>query len=151
MQVSTAGVQLIKSFEGFRATSYRDSAGIWTIGYGTICYKDGSKVRNGQSITEAMAEELLMWEIGLKTAVINHVVTSAINQNQYDALTSFTYNVGEGALKSSSLLKLVNANPNATFIRAGFTAWDKIHVDGALVTNQGLLNRRIKEADLYFS
>lgn len=142
----------IKSWEGFKTNAYTDSAGIWTIGYGSILYQDGSHVRSGDVITQAKAEELIEWEVNMKCKVVDAATANVLlNQNQYNALVSFAYNAGEGALLSSTLLRQVKANPADSNIRASFLMWDKAHVDGKLVEVAGLKNRRTSEGNLYFS
>jgi lysozyme len=142
----------IKSREGLKLTAYQDSAGIWTIGYGTIIYEDHTPVKKGDVITLQRAEQLIEGEIIAKSAKVNAALGNArVNQNQYDALVSFAYNVGTGALLSSTLLKLVKANPADPKIRDAFMVWNKAHVNGKLVAVKGLTNRRAAEADLYFS
>ncbi len=142
----------IKSREGLKLKSYQDSAGIWTIGYGTILYENGTPVKRGESITQERADSLLEGEILKKSLKVNAAIKSTkLTQNQYNALVSFAYNVGTGALLSSTLLKKVLANRNDPTIRDSFMVWNKAHVDGKLVPVAGLTNRRKAEADLYFS
>ena len=141
----------IKKWEGLNLSAYQDSAGIWTIGYGSILYQNNIPVKKGDHITMDMAESLLEWEVNLKSIAVNHAIHSAVNQNQFDALVSFAYNAGIGALQSSTLLRLVNANPSDPKITDAFMMWDKTHVDGVLVVVQGLAKRRQAEAALYFS
>jgi len=142
----------IKSREGLKLKAYQDSAGIWTIGYGTILYEDGRHVKRGDVITQEQADALLEAEIIKKSLKVNAGIKSAkLSQNQYNALVSFAYNVGTAALLSSTLLKKVVANRNDPTIRDSFMVWNKAHVDGKLVPVAGLTNRRKAEADLYFS
>ena len=142
----------IKSWEGFKTNAYQDSAGIWTIGYGSIMYQDNSPVKHGDVVTQQKAEALIEWEVNMKSKTVN-VATANVNltQNQYNALVSFAYNAGSGALLSSTLLKQVKANPSDPGIKTSFLMWDKAHVNGALVEVPGLKNRRTSEANLYFS
>lgn len=152
MQISSNGLDMIKNNEGLRLTAYQDLAGVWTIGYGSILYQDGSPVKRGDVITQQQAEELLAWEVNSKTASVASMVAGvALNQNQYDALIDFAFNEGTGALQGSTLLKRVKANPQDPTIRDAFMMWDKIHVDGQLVFNAGLAARRQREAQLYFT
>ena len=147
-----ACINFIKQREGFKLYAYTDSAGIWTIGYGSILYQDGTPVKQNDTITEEMAEQFLQREVLAKSAKVNVMLGEAnINQQQYDALVSFAYNVGTGALISSSLLKKVKANPSDKSIAASFLVWDKAHVDGELKEIPGLRQRRQDEANLYFS
>lgn len=147
MKVSQKGVDLIKSFEGCRLKSYQDSVGIWTIGYGCITYPTGVKVREGEKCTQEEAEFFLKYEISLKSGPVSSMVTVPITQNQFDALVSFAYNCGVGALRKSTLLKKVNANPNDPSIELEFMKWTKA---GGKELN-GLKKRRQAESDLYFS
>ncbi|GAA4341666.1 glycoside hydrolase family protein [Flaviaesturariibacter amylovorans] len=145
-------IDFIKAHEGLRLTAYQDSAGIWTIGYGTIRYADQSPVKPGDQIDPTKAEALLAMEVEEKSASVRKLIQNpSLTQNQFDALVSFAYNVGTGALRSSTLLKRVNANPSDPSIREAFLMWNKAHVDGKLVEIDGLSKRRGEEADLYFS
>lgn len=103
-QINADGLRLLKSFEGLRLQAYQDSVGVWTIGYGTT-----SGVRPGQVITEAQAEALLKRDLNRFEAAVEDLVNVSINDDQFSALVSFTYNVGEGALASSTLLRLLNS------------------------------------------
>ena len=142
----------IKKWEGLELEAYTDSAGIWTIGYGTITYEDSTPVKKGDVITQQRAQELLEFEVRQKSKGVNAVIKPAVlTQNQYNALVSFAYNTGSGALKTSTLLKRVKANPLDDTIRNAFMMWNKARVDGELVEINGLTNRRREEADLYFS
>ena len=145
MKTSTGGLAIIKEFEGLRLTSYLCQAGIPTIGWGTT--KIGGKpVKLGLTITQAQAEEYLKNDVFVFEAAVNILVKRPINQNQFDALVSFCYNLGYGALASSTLLKKVNANPNDISIRNEFQKW----VYGGGKALPGLVRRRNAEADLYF-
>ena len=142
----------IKSREGLKLTAYQDSAGIWTIGYGSILHCDGSPVKQGDVITQDMADQLIQDEINQKACKVNVAFPPAVlNQNQFNALVSFAYNVGTGALLASSLLRLLKTNPADPKIRDSFLVWDKVHQNGQLVEVPGLKKRRMAEADLYFS
>lgn len=150
MKPSEKCYDFIKSFEGCKLQAYKDSAGIWTIGYGTIVYPDGAPVKQGDSITVERAEFLLKWQVLIKSGSVDSLVKN-VNQNQFDALVSFAYNVGTGALKKSSLLKKVLANPNDPTIENSFLQWNKARVKGELTILSGLTKRRQAESDLYFS
>jgi lysozyme len=142
----------IKQHEGLRLQAYQDAAGIWTIGYGTIMYEDNTPVKKGDAITADRAEQLLQNEVVKKsTAVTAALADTTVNQNQYDALVSFAFNVGTGALLTSTLLSRVKKNPADPTIRDAFLMWDRARVDGVLVEVDGLKKRREEEADLYFS
>ena len=151
MTSSENGINFIKNEESCVLHSYKDSAGVWTIGWGSTMYKSGKKVGPDETITQAEADDLLMWEVDNKTTVINGLIQPVqLNQNQFDAIVSFTYNVGIGALSSSTLLKTIKKNPNNSYIRDCFAMWNKITVNGKKVASAGLTKRRKREADLYF-
>ena len=104
MNCSRHCLELIGDFEGLRLEAYLDPVGIPTIGYGTIRYPDGRKVQLGESITEREAEAFLTFECNnVGKAVADLVNEEKLNQNQFDALVSFCYNVGIGAFSDSTL------------------------------------------------
>lgn len=147
-KISEAGLNLIKSFEGLRLKPYKCSAGVPTIGYGNTFYENNKKVSLADvAITESRAIELLAWSLTRFEQYVDSYCRDDISQPQFDALVSFCYNVGPANLKSSTLLKKVNANPNDPTIRAEFLKWNK--AGGKALT--GLTRRRTAEADLYFS
>lgn len=147
MIISSKLRELVKHFEGCKLTSYVCSAGHNTIGYGNTFYENGVKVKPGDKITQQRAEELLDVILIKFVQQTNELIKSNVNQNQRDALTDFAYNCGVGNLRSSTLLKKVNANPNDKTIRDEFMKWNK---GGGKVLN-GLTRRREAEANLYFS
>lgn len=138
--------------EGRVLHSYQDQAGIWTIGVGSTMYQDGKHVGPNEIISDARADELRNWEVANKASAVRSLTAPAVlNDNQVVALISFAYNEGIGALAGSTLLKKIKINPADPSIRDEFAKWNKIHVDGKLVTDEGLIGRRQREADLYFS
>ena len=147
MTTSPNGIIMIQTFEGLKLNAYEDVVGVDTIGYGSTYYQDGSKVKLGQSITKSEAEALLKHSLkqfeGNVLALLNGI---KVNQNQFDALVSFAYNLGTGALAKSMLLKKIKVNHNDPTIAAEFTKW----VMGGGVRLTGLVRRRKKEAELYF-
>ncbi|NJR65394.1 MAG: lysozyme [Leptolyngbyaceae cyanobacterium CRU_2_3] len=102
-KTSAKGVSLIKSFEGLRLDAYLDPVGIWTIGYGTT-----KGIKAGMRITEAQAETYLREDLQRFEQAVQDNVKVSLSSDQFSALVSFTYNVGEGALASSTLLRLLN-------------------------------------------
>jgi lysozyme len=147
-KIGAKGLSLIESFEGFRSAPYKCPAGIPTIGYGNTFYPDGKKVSMSDSpINESQATDLLKNTLITFEKYVDSFTRDDINQNQFDALVSFAYNLGPANLKSSTLLKKVNANPNDPSIRNEFLKW--VRAGGR--TLQGLVRRRTAEADLYFS
>ena len=150
------GVKLVAKFEGLPKgdplAAYWDAHGkVWTIGYGATHYLDGTKVKEGDHLTskeEAMSLLRSMLE-GYEAKVRNACgdeVFNDLSSEQRDALTSFTYNVGAGNLKSSTLLKKVKANKDDSTIKDEFMKWNK---SGGKVL-AGLTKRRAAEAGHYF-
>jgi lysozyme len=144
--------KLVREQEGCILHPYLDQANVPTIGIGTIRYPNGAHVTmQDPPITQDQADQFLEFDTRDAANAVTSFVGSAINQNQFDALVDFAYNVGTGALHGSTLLRLVNANPSDPAIRKAFGMWNKIHVDGKLQVSNGLTKRRKAEADLYFS
>ena len=140
-------IDLIKKFEGFRSEAYQDSVGIWAVGYGSTMWLDGKNVQPGQRMTIQEAEAVMTWELTRKgKEILSGLPTTIINQNQYDALVSFAYNLGVGALLKSTLFKKLKVNPNVPSIRTEFMRW--VNAGGKRLT--GLVRRREAEANLYF-
>ena len=147
-RVSTVGIELIKSFEGFSSKPYLCPAKVPTIGYGNTFYPNGKKVTMADKpITEKQATEFLAATLLTFEKYVDTYCIDTITQNQFDALVSFCYNLGPANLKSSTLLKKVNKNANDETIRAEFMKW----VKAGGKTLQGLVRRREAEANLYFN
>jgi lysozyme len=147
MKTSESGIRLIAKFEGFRSNPYLDAVGVPTIGYGNTFYPDNSKVTmNDASITEEKGRELLKVIVSGFEKEIAMLVNVCLNQNQWDAIVSFTYNLGATNLKSSTLLKRINSNPCDPDIAYQFSQWNKAKGKTLL----GLTRRRKEESDLYF-
>jgi lysozyme len=144
----TNGLNLIKKKEGFVSIPYKCQAGVPTIGYGSTYYQDGKKVAMADpGITEEQATKLLSNTIKGFEKAVNTYVTSDINQNQFDALVSFTYNVGPDQFRKSTMLKYININPNDPNIATEFAKWVKVKGN----VSKGLVKRRSEESKLYFS
>lgn len=147
MRTSHSGIELIKRYEGFRPEPYLDAVGVPTIGYGFTYYPNGKKVTmNDNPISTSFALELLKEIVKPFENVVNSV-SENLNQNQFDALVSFSYNVGIGALTKSTLAKKVKVNPKDESISYEFSRWNK--AGGRVLA--GLTRRRKEEAELYFS
>ncbi|MFN3074739.1 lysozyme [Acinetobacter sp. TY2] len=142
--VSTTGIALICSFEGLKLKAYDDGVGVWTIGFGTTIYPNGIKVRKGDTCTEAQAKAYMAHDLKKFESAVDSAVTVSINQNQFDALVSLTYNIGTGAFKESTLLKRLNAL-DYKGASAQFAVWNK----GGGRVMQGLVNRRAVERELF--
>jgi len=143
--INQAGIDLIKHFESLRLTAYQDSVDIWTIGYGHtgLEHKDGT-VFEGREISEDEAESLLRRDLGNFEQAVEKAVQAELNDDQFAALVSFSFNLGAGNLRSSTLLKKLNANDY--FGAAGeFKQWSK--AGGKRLG--GLVRRRISERNLF--
>ena len=137
MRLSQDGLNMVKKYEGLFTKAYVCPAGVLTIGYGHT----GPDVKPGQRITEAQAEQLLRQDMSKFEAAVKRQVKVPLTQGQFDALTSFTFNCGEGALKKSTLLKKLNAGDYAG-AQAEFQKWNK----GGGRVLPGLVKRRAEEA-----
>ena len=148
MHISQSGLDLIKSFEGYldalpdgSCRTYRCPANVLTIGWGCT-----EGVTEGLVWTKAQAEEGLRREMLKHEAAVKRLVTVDLNQNQFDALTSFAYNCGSGALESSTLLKKLNAG-DFDGAAKGFLLWNK----GGGSVLPGLVKRRQRESLLFLT
>jgi lysozyme len=146
MKPSKNAIDLIKKWEGLYLNAYLCPAKVPTIGYGTIRYPDGSKVKMGEKISMKRAEELLIHEV---EKIAAQIPVLNVNQNQYDALVSFVYNLGIGAFLRSTLYRKCKANPYDLTIRDEFFKWSKAKVNGELKILKGLARRRTDEYNLY--
>lgn len=144
MKISNNAINLISKWEGFYSNAYRDPVGIWTIGYGTTKWPNGQSVQQGQTIKKDDALELLRKQAQEHANTIEQYVRVPLNQNQYDALASFQYNLGRNILRNSALLNYLNTRQ-----------WDKACNEMLLYCNaggkklQGLVNRRKDEVALF--
>ncbi|HSF24400.1 MAG TPA: lysozyme [Blastocatellia bacterium] len=154
MDASEHGLELLKLWEGFKLKVYKDSAGLPTIGVGHLLTKselssgkiaiNGLPVRYTDGLTEQQVLDLLSQDVKPAEQTVNTSVKVPLNQNQFDALVSFTFNVGGGAFKASTLLKLLNQNKYAD-VPAQLLRWTR--AAGKVV--QGLVNRRQNEIKLW--
>jgi len=140
MKISAAGIELLKQFEGCRLTAYQDSVGVWTIGFGTT-----AGVKEGQTISQVKAEEYLRFDLAIFEKAVTESLKVPVNQNQFDALVSFTYNVGVSAFRSSTLLNLINEKTDKKVVAAEFSKW----VKAGNQTLPGLVSRRKAESELF--
>ena len=141
VKINQRGLDVIKSFEGCKLTAYLCPSKVPTVGYG---HTQGVKL--GMTITPDEANKLLAQDIAEFEAVVDDLVTSKLNENQYSALVSFAYNCGKPNFERSTLLKKVNLNPNDATIKDEFPKWNK---SNGKVSN-GLIRRRKVESELYF-
>jgi len=148
MKFSQNGLSKLGEWETFEEKSYRDSKGVWTIGYGTIIYPDGRFVTQNQTITKDQALKYLLLDVQKREISVNKLITSVLTQNQYDAVICLNYNIGMHGFATSSVLKTINLNPNDhDHIIHNWMKWDE--ANGKIL--DGLVNRRYKElSELYF-
>ena len=155
MKLNEEGYLIIANFEGLRLTPYLCSAGVPTIGYGSTFYPSGIKVTmRDKAITKETALWMLKTTADMFAKDVDKLVTSTVNQNQFNALVSFAFNLGSDidadnipeGLGDSNLLKKVNANPNEPTIAKEFMKW----VNAGGRHNKGLIKRRTEEVKIYF-
>ena len=139
MKPSQECIDMVKHFEGFEGEAYLCPANVWTIGYGRT-----KNVKEGDKITEPQAERDLQEELQEFGAQVLGVVDVSLLQNEFDALTSWTYNLGVGNLSSSTLLKKLNAGDKDS-VPSEMLRWNK--AAGKVLA--GLTTRRQAEADLW--
>lgn len=140
MEISQRGIDFIKKEEGKRLQAYLCPANVWTIGYGHTI-----GVNKDDVITDELAEQFLREDLKNFEAAINKYVKVSLQQNQYDALVSFCFNVGVGNFAQSTLLKKVNAGAPNDEIVFEFKRWK--YAKGMVLP--GLVKRREREANLY--
>ena len=140
MNISDAGIDLIKHYEGLQLNPYLCSAGKPTIGYGHT----GPDVVFGKTITEADADKLLREDLHFAERGVETYTHVPLTQGQFDALVSFAFNLGVGAMRDSTMLKKVNAS-DFEGAAAEFGKW--VHGGGRVLP--GLIKRRAAEAVLF--
>ena len=140
MNISRAGLTLIKDFEKLRLTAYLDAAGVWTIGYGHT-----RSALPGMQISEARALDLLSQDVEDAEFTVQRFVRAPITQYQFDALVSLVFNIGGGAFKSSTILRLINERAEPLRIGAEFKRW--VYGNGKKLG--GLELRRAAERRMY--
>jgi len=147
LSISQAGISYIKKAEGCRLNAYLDIAGVWTIGVG---HTEG--VEKDDKITQEQADRLLILDLKIFEKAVNSAVTVPLSQSQYDALCSFTFNLGGTALRRSTLLKKLN-NKDYNGAAEEFLRWCKAKdpKTGKLKTSKGLLKRRKEEREIFLS
>jgi lysozyme len=140
MKFNDAGLALLKEHEGCRLTSYQDSGGTWTIGYGIT----GPNIKARMTITQAEADSMLEERLDQVIKMVDRLVTYPISSNQFSALVDFAFNEGVGSLDRSTLLAMVNDGQVAPAADQ-FVRWTK--VNGVVL--KGLQSRRLAEKKLF--
>lgn len=141
MKINDKGLQIIKDFEGCRLKAYICPAGVWTIGYGHT-----ANVKPDMVITSTDAERLLRQDLKRFEEAVSSLVKVPVTPNQFSALVSFTFNIGVGALRNSTLLRKLNSS-NYKGAAEEFLRWNK--ANGKVLP--GLTKRRKAERDLFLS
>lgn len=145
MQLSESGLDFIKRHEGLRLEAYKDIGGRWTIGYGHLL--NDTRDWSGYRITQDQANDMLRFDVQEAEAAVNRLVRVPLNQNQFDALVSWTYNLGAGNLADSTMLEELNAGNYQTAATEEMTRW--AYVNGEWV--KGLADRRQDEKNLFLA
>lgn len=139
MKVSDKGLALIKEFEGCKLTAYKDSVGVWTIGYGHT-----RSARQGMTITQEQADELLAQDVARHAIGVYKALQAKLEQHQFDAVVSLAFNVGVSAVRNSTLMKMINRG-DVKLAAAQFDRWNK--AGGKVLA--GLVRRRAAERKMY--
>ena len=143
MKLNETGHRALELREGLRLKPYLDTQGVPTIAMGNTFYLDGKKVTMlDKPLTLNEAKTLARSVADIFANKVDYLVISNINQNQFNALVSLAYNIGIHGFIKSTVLKLVNKNPNDPMIRQAFMLWTK---------NKELIGRRKSEVNQYFS
>lgn len=151
MSTIPAHHKFIMEAEGFRSKPYLCSAGVHTIGYGSIRLAGGDRVSMfTPPVTEAEAYALLVGHLKPLEASVRALLKVTTPLNQFGALVSLAYNIGCGSLSRSTLLRLHNLGRTEEAADQ-FLVWNKVRQGGAMVPVPGLTNRRIRERDLYLT
>jgi lysozyme len=145
MKTSANGIKAIKLSEGTKLKAYDDGGGVWTIATGTIQYPNGTPVKKGDVITQAQADQYLAFDLKRIEDDVNRLVKVPLTQNQFDALVSFTFNLGIKNLSESKLLKKLNAGDYAGASNE-FPKWKKSPNPDL---EDSLKARRIREQKLF--
>ncbi len=147
MRVTDEAKEMMREHEGFREEAYLCPSSVWTIGFGNTFYENGQPVRQGHKIDKYRAERLFSYYVDdFSKKIVRLLAGKTLNENQFSALVSFTYNVGIGAFEKSTLRRKVISNPDDPLIKAEFSRWTR---GGGKVLN-GLVRRRQDESGLYF-
>lgn len=149
MKVNKKGQNLIVYFEGEKLAPYKCSAGVWTIGVGHTGSLEAigidKPIEKVKSITQAQSRKLLAQDLEYFEKAVESAVKVPLTQDQFNALVSFTFNCGTGALKQSTLLKRVNLRDTPENIMSAFKMW--CNANGKPV--HGLIKRRVEEAQVF--
>ena len=143
LTASRAALDLIASFEGFRARAAKTPDGRWTLGFGHV-----ATAREGLSVSRAEAEDLLRWDLRPVEDMVRQSALTPLNQNQFDALVSFAFNIGVSNFATCDVLRYLNqGQPIAAAL--AMHAWRRARVNGRVLVIDALVRRRAAEAALF--
>lgn len=145
MKLSEKGIRHIKDSEGRRYEAYPCEAGVWTIGLGHT-----RGVKRGDRATDEQIDKWFREDIVYFERIVNEYVTAELTQDQFDVLVSLVFNIGEGSFLKSQTLREINKDPNSAKVAKEMSEWRLVEIGGIKVASQGLVNRREKEAAIYF-
>ncbi len=148
--INPAGRKLIRESESCRLTAYFCPAGVATIGWGNISTVTARDVEQGKTITQSEAEDLFRMDVEKTEYATGKVLTRRANENQFAAMVSLAFNIGDVAFAKSTVRRAFNAGDDAAAAQA-FGLWNKITVNGKKVVSNGLVARRAKETALYLT
>jgi lysozyme len=146
MKINRAGFDLIKRFEGCKLKAYQDVAGVWTIGYGHTAAAGGPSPMRGMKISQIEADYILEGDLMKFEAAVSRALTRPANENQFAAMVSLCFNIGDGAFAKSSVFKFFNAGEMAKAANS-FLLWNRA---GGMVV-PGLVKRRAAEMALFLA
>ena len=146
-EISENGIKLLKEFEGEILKGYLDAVGLLTVGVGHLVLA-GEPYKLGQKITAEESNNLLKKDLDRFENFLNSVIKVQINQNQFDALLSLCFNIGQRNFQNSSVLRKLNAG-NYAAAAAAFKLWNKARKNGRLIVLKGLVRRRAAEMELF--
>lgn len=150
MNVSLLGIAFIQSYEAFRAMAYTDQAGNPTIGYGHLIIPTDPDYSNG--LTPDQASALFASDLAtIAEQPVNAALTIDVSQQQFDALCSLCYNIGNGAFDGCHALQLLNAGTDPSLVAPAFLNWDHVRENGAETVSAGLLRRRQAEVNIFLN
>jgi lysozyme len=153
MKTSSAGLKLLRDFEGVVNHAYRDQAGHWTIGAGHLIRLPREKDLLSRTLGDAEIDALLAADLADAERAVGQAVKVALTQSQFDALVSLAFNIGSGGLATSTVVRRINAGAGEQEIREAWAMWNKVTDPRtrAKVVSDGLAKRRKREADLFFA
>ena len=147
MHINERGIEMVKSFEGISLKPYLCPANVWTVGYGATRSSTGRPIdQDMEPITEAEAEALLIRDLESSEGWVRRLIKTALTENQYSALTSFTFNVGAGALQRSTLRMKLNRGE----YQGAADEFPKWRIAGGRIL-AGLVRRRTAEKALFLA